>query len=748
MKKTCIILFFLSQCAFAQKFFNPRYTIEDSLQLSKYIKELSSQLILSYPREYKQQYFDNLYRFQNLTEQYQKSLYTLDTLCTFLSNYDSISLNSSGFPFRVFAEAKLIQERKQMAFDIAFEEAVDKNYKKLNSIGKISAAHYFEYEVEPLKVYVNELLKSQENLDSISLESAKNICRAYNTYDVYNQLSALGKKKFKEIEYNSFDIRDSILIKMRDGSLVSAFVVKSRNKNYPMPVILNFSIYPRTSDKSVAKIAVSNGYTAVVAYTRGKHLSPDDIEPFEHDSEDAYDVIDWISKQSWCNGKVGMYGGSYLGFTQMAAAKNIHPALKTIVPLVPVGIGISFPLSNSIFKSYMLRWIRYVTNNKETDEKEFNNDSYWDSVYNNWYTTGSAFKTLDSVDGRTSKIFQRWLSHPSYDRYWQNMIPNKNEYAKINIPTLITTGYYDEGQLGSMNYLRELSKGNQNKNLYFLIGPYDHTGAQSYSAHELLGYKIDLAAHINIVNLTFGWFNYILKDSLKPTILKDKINFEVMGTNKWKHVGSLEKMNNDTLTFYLSNIQEAEFFKLTEKKALKTKYISQQIDYKDRSNTSYSETTEIVASALETGKYLSFISDTIKKPFSINGSFFGEIKTIINKKDYDLNIKLYEQKSDGSYFYLSSFLGRASYAKDKSKRQLLTPGKEQIFAFSNSFFTSKQLEKGSRLVILVGVNKNPYWQINYGTGKDVSDETIEDGKVPLEIQWMTDSHINIPIWRD
>jgi hypothetical protein len=65
----------------------------------------------------------------------------------------------------------------------------------------------------------------------------------------------------------------------------------------------------------------------------------------------------------------------------------------------------------------------------------------------------------------------------------------------------------------------------------------------------------------------------------------------------------------------------------------------------------------------------------------------------------------------------------------------------------HTYITSRQLQKGSRIVILLGVNKNPNWQINYGTGKDVSDETIKDAAIPFQIKWYNSSYINIPILR-
>ncbi len=80
-----------------------------------------------------------------------------------------------------------------------------------------------------------------------------------------------------------------------------------------------------------------------------------------------------------------------------------------------------------------------------------------------------------------------------------------------------------------------------------------------------------------------------------------------------------------------------------------------------------------------------------------------------------------------------------------SKRTLLNPGKKETILFSRSRLVSKMLGKGSRLLVLVNVNKNSFAQVNYGTGKDVSDETIKDAIEPIKIEWHNDSFINIPV---
>ena len=412
-----------------------------------------------------------------------------------------------------------------------------------------------------------------------------------------------------------------------------------------------------------------------------------------------------------------------------------------------VGIGIDYPLHGNVFMSYMLQWIHYVTNSKETDQADFGNSLHWDSVYTKWYASGKPFRSLDTIEKRPSNIFQRWLMHPSHDAYWQHMVAYKNDFSKINIPVLTITGYYDDDQRGAMYYFDQHHLYNKNANHYLVIGPYDHYGAQALPSSEVSGYTIDSVANISITNLTYRWFDYILKDSAKPALLKDKINYEVMGANEWKHAASLRSMNNDTIAFYLGSTRTAQHYKLETKRIAQPEFIRQEIDFRDRSDSAYNPSENLIDSTIDLSNAISFISAPFDKAIEINGSYVGELKASINKKDMDVQISLYELLPDGKYFKLSHSLARASYAKNRSQRQLLQPGKIESIPVSNSFFVSRKVSAGNRLLIVLGINKNHNWQINYGSGKDVSDESINDAGTPLQIKWFTDSVIKIPVHR-
>jgi uncharacterized protein len=749
MKKIFVVsILCMSLVAKSQKIYFPKSAYSDSISIKQNMPILAKNVLKSYKEAEQDSYLDNVFRFQIVAEQYAESIKNLHDLREILKKTDSERVSAIGAQFELFSKIKIAQNQSKETFENLFTPNFFKIYQSFPKEAKILFEAYFGTDLKTLQTNFKNILVEIDS-DSISSKTAQRLCRAYSSYMVYNQILSLGKPILVREEQRQYIIEDSVLIKTRDGASISAIVVRNREQKGKLPTILEFNIYNSSRDRDEVKKSASNGYVGVVANTRGKKYSPQEIEPFEHDANDAYDIIEWISKQSWSDGQVGMHGGSYLGFAQWAAVKHLHPALKTIVPQVSVGIGIDYPMENNVFMSYMLRWIHYVCNSKETDTADFTNEEHWNSVFRKWYSEGKAFQSLDTLENRPNKIFQRWLQHPSHDAYWQNMVAFKTDFAKIKIPVLTTTGYYDDDQMGARYYFDQHHLYNKSANHYFLIGPYDHGGAQGHPSPAMRGYTIDSVANINISNLVIEWFDYILKKKAKPAILKDKINYQVMGTNIWKHAPSLRQMNNDTLNLYLTNVKDGTFFQLSSQKTVNNTFVRQKIDLTSRADSMQTIPGEepILSDSIDVPNTIPFISNRFDKAFDINGAFLGNISVSINKKDMDLLINLYELTPDNKYHWLGRYLTRASYSKNRSKRQLLQPNQIESIPINNAYFTSKKISKGSRLVVSVGANKSPHWEVNYGTGNDVSTETIKDAKIPLEIKWHSNSQIKIPIYK-
>ncbi len=723
----------------AQKIPWPKNIVLSDSSSLKRLTVAAEELIPLYKEKDRGTYLENLFRLYLAADMYPEAIAALDS--------EQVVYNDAGvvgIQFRSYAVAKQAQKSNGISFSLLYADTLSAMYNRLPEVGKSMTAGFFNGDTVVLRQTLETKLANVSGKDSLTAPEALSILRTYNSWNVFRQIKKPAAAFLAAEDLRKYIIDDSVLIKMKDGAQLSAVIVRNRAATTPQPVVICYNIYAGDVDVIRAKTAAASGYTGIVINTRGKKRSPQIIEPFEHDASDIYEAIDWISKQPWCNGKIGMYGGSYLGFSQWSAVKKMHRALKTIVPQVSVGPGIDYPAHNGVFMTYMLRWIRYVTNTKLTDQAGFNDEEKWSRLYDKWYKSGASFRSLDTLEGKPNVLFKRWLAHPSYDDYWKAMVPYGKEFANINIPILTTTGYYDDDQRGAFYYFMEHQKQNPKANDYMLIGPWDHGGSQSIAAAQLRGYTIDQVANISINETVFQWFDHILKDSAMPARLKDHINYEVSNGNEWRSAPSLKAMSNDSLVLYLSSVTTKDGYRLANSKPAKAASVFQEIRFTDREDIN-PEDAAIKDSVLPKDERIKFISAPLEKDMIMNGCFETLIRAVINKRDLDMNVDLYELLPDGKYFFLSHFIGRASYMENREKRNLLEPGKPVEINCRNSYYTSAKLHKGSRIVALVGINKNAYWQVNYGSGKDVSDETLStDGKIPLEIEWMNSSRIVIP----
>jgi putative CocE/NonD family hydrolase len=738
----------------AQQVYLPKKILNDTAALKSYMPVISKVVInkLNHsPDKKDSRFYGNYAALQILAGLYNQSQNSIDTLRVLYAKETGTSEDDAQGIFSIFetyAQTKLLKQKGETYS----EERILKDWltgaqQYLKGKALQDAMLPYKSDEATMERLWQQALGRVRSApgDSVSLMGAVYFAYAYLQHIVTKTYLPMGKKIMAEMDNADYTIQDSVMITMRDGVKLSAVIVRSKKVSGPQPVIMLSNIYATTREASMCKNIAVHGYVGIILNTRGKYVSDAKIEPWEHDAEDTYDAIDWISKQNWCNGKVGMYGGSYLGFSQWAAAKKLHPALKTIVPQVAAAPGIDFPANHGVHSTYMLRWINYVMHDKLADLSDFTNTDHWNKTFNQWYMSGKPFNALDSIEGRPSEIFHRWLKHPSYDKYWQNMIPYQKEFAQINIPVLTITGYYDAEQFGALYYYQEHYNWNSKADDYLVIGPYDHGGAQGAPSPTILGYNIDPVAKVDITKLVFDWFDYTLKGAAKPELLKDKVNFETMGANTWNHAPSLQKMNTDTLRFYLSGTKSGKYNTLSRQSGAGS--VDQQRDFTKRSAFKFTGEGEgrLLQDTLDSTNELIFVSDILKDDIIINGGFVAKLTASINKKDMDVSISLYQQQPDGKYFYLSGITQRASYAKNRSKRILLTPQKKEMINCTANFI-SKKITKGSRLIIKTGTLVNPYMEINYGTGRDVSTESIADAKEPLQIKWYGSSLIEIPIF--
>ena len=760
--RLCLLcVYFLASPALAEQFKFSASATETSAALAQSMPILARQVISVYRDDDRLRYLDRSFRLQLVAGLYTDAAKTLAQLRALRAQDGSPGSVAKDLQYEIFLRAKNLQATQGGAFEEAFVRAFRESLAQLDdktSAMLIRAMSHYSAGISlhaPIEENLKAALSRRKGKTDISLNEALAMLVTYSVAETYNAFTPLVDPLINEDDARRYLIEE-MPVATPNGGAVCALIVRQRGTT-PQPTLLEFTIY---ADPSVllseARRTASNGYVGVEGLTRGKGCSPDAPIAYEHDGADAAALIDWISRQPWSDGRVGMYGASYNGFAAWAALKHRPPALKAIMDSVTNIPGIDTPMEGSITMSAFYRWPFYTETNKTLNEAAISDPAHWQNLFRKWYLTGAAYRTMDEIDGKPNPYWDRMLDHPDYDAYWQAMVPFAGEFAKIEIPVLTTTGYYDGGQMGALYALTEHVKYNPAAEHYLVIGPYDHHSGNrgtvdvlGVHATELAGYQLDREALIDIGMLRYQWFDYIFKGGAKPARLQDKINFEIMGADAWEHAPSVAAMANSRLRLHLSGGKVGGFYQLAQHDSGANHFVSQSVDFKDRSDVDRISPAsgDILDTVIDTYGSVVFESAPFDRSTDISGLFSGRLDLVTNKKDFDFQVQLYEHTVDGKYFELSWYTARASYIASRTQRHLLTPGIRQHLDFTSGRLTSRRLKPGSRLVVQLSLLKGPSAQINYGSGKLVSLETIANATTPLRIKWYGDSYIDFPIGR-
>ncbi|MDC8012645.1 CocE/NonD family hydrolase [Tahibacter soli] len=750
----CLLLLFIAP-AHAATFDLAPGALADDAAIDRALPALARDVLKTYAGPDRETDLDARFRLQLVAGDYaaaEASLAKLHALTARRAPPQSLATNVQ---YAIYARA-MQAPNAATAFDVAHAAAFRATFAKLDDRTSALVARALDLDRSFLRQSLDGAVAAAKEKPKLELADALALVKAYQIERVYARIGPASVPLVAEDDARRYVIERDVAIASSDGTPLCALVVRPRGAKARLPALLNFTIYTDGNMFTEARRTASNGYAAVEGMTRGKGCSTAQAVPYEHDGRDAAAVIDWIAVQPWSDGRVGMYGGSYEGFTQWAAAKRMPKALKALMPSVTAAPGIDVPKEGGVFFSFVYYWPFYVTNNRTLDNAPYTDRARWNRMAAQWYTSGRAYRDLEKIDGTPNPTFARWLDHPDYDAYWQSMIPYRDDFARIDIPVLTTTGYYDDAQIGALYYLTQHYRYKPDARHYLVIGPYDHIRGQRGTVSrlgeplkDLWGYKTDAVAQLDIGALRYQWFDHVFRGGPKPSILKDRINYQVMGANTWRHAPSLAAMSKERLRLHLSTADDGTLKLAAKAPAADAKPATLRVDLADRGDIDREPAGRggVTDTAIDAANGLVFESEPFAQPVELSGLFAGHLAFTTNKRDFDVTVRLYERSASGEYFQLSRYITRASYADDLTRRALLAPGEKQAIDFTSGRLTSRRFAPGSRLVALVQVNKIAMMQINMGSGKDVSDETGADGGEPLNIDWHGDSWLEVPLTR-
>jgi putative CocE/NonD family hydrolase len=542
------------------------------------------------------------------------------------------------------------------------------------------------------------------------------------------------------------DVQWGVKIPMRDGVLLNATVYRPHQQNGPLPVIFVLTPYIASPGHDRGMYFARNGYVFFLVDVRGRGNSEGKFEPFT-EGPDGYDIVEWLARQSWSDGKVAMWGTSYEGFDQWSTASQLPPHLVTIVPAAAGHAGISMPMFNNTFDSYWIQWVMTTTgvmSNQGLDEDR----SFWSGKYRELYLKHLPFQELDSLAGNPSPIIQKWLEHPTPDSYYDGMVPNAEQYKRIQIPILSITGDYDRAQSGALTHYRRHMKYGTAEAIgkhYLVIGPWDHGGNTApLAAFE--GLTFGPASLLDMNKLHKEWYDWTMKGGPKPEFLKKRVAYYVAGAEQWKYADSLEDISETTTTLYLHSdgsaidvFRSGSIGQQGPAEEPVDKYVYDPLDVRpeqlERGEVSRNSWMFQSLSATDQSRALNLFGNGViyhSAPFVEDTEVTGFLKftvwMAIDVPDTDFQVFLYDILPDGTSIVLTSDQMRARYRESLTQEKLIRPGEINRYDFQSFTFFSRRITKGSRLRLLLLSPNSIYKEKNYNSGGVVARESGEDAR--------------------
>ncbi|MFC0534256.1 CocE/NonD family hydrolase [Phytohabitans kaempferiae] len=574
-------------------------------------------------------------------------------------------------------------------------------------------------------------------------------------------MSRLTQQSQQRLGKFEVDIQWDVKVPMRDGTQLSGLLYLPDPLETPRPAIHQLTPYVAQTYHEVGVYFASNGYPYLVVDIRGRGNSPGEFYPNETEAEDGFDIIEWLARQSFCNGQVTATGGSYSGMTQWLAAREMPEHLSTIIPVSSPFRGVDTPVRNNLYANYSMQWLTLTAGITSQDQIFWGQKPLWGSRFRRWHESGRPFRELDSFLGMPSKSFQTWVAHPTRDDYWDRFSPSPEQYAAIDMPILTITGHYDVNQPGALEHYKRHNRyapDDATAKHYLIIGPWNHQGTRE-PVTEFSGLTVGDASLLDIRQLHLDWYDWTLSDGPRPDFLRDRVAYYVMAADHWRYAPTLEAVTDHSEPLFLSadrnptdvfragrlsgSPTDSEPFTFEhDPRDIATAVVEEHVDP--------SNVTDQRMLFAKSGKLLVFHTEPFTEPREVTGFFRADLWISIDQPDCDFRVSVHEIGLDGSSVQLSYDTIRARYRESDKEESLVSTTEPLHYGFDRFPFVSREISVGSRLRFVIEPIHSIYFQRNMNAGGVVSDESIEDART-VQVAVFADSSrpsaIHVPYGR-
>ncbi len=344
--------------------------------------------------------------------------------------------------------------------------------------------------------------------------------------------------------------------RMRDGVTLSTDICRPKADG-KFPVLLIRTPYNKDGELNFCLKAAARGYVVVDQDVRGRFASEGDWYPFKYESQDGYDTVEWAAALPYSNGKVGMFGGSYVGATQYLAAIAKPPHLAGICPNVTASnYHDGWTYQGGAFEQWFDEsWTTGLAENTLARRVESGGDAIgWTQKLPLW---SYPVREIPSAAG-LAPYFTDWLAHPDFDDYWKRWSIEDN-YAQIQVPVFSLGAWYDIFLGGTLkNYVRlkkeagtEVARHGQRLKIY--VG--GHAGG---SGDRKVG-DVDFGDKLpfDVDEMMLRWYDNLLKGIANGSDQDKPVSIFVMGKNAWREEDDWPLERAKATRYYLHSTKPA-----------------------------------------------------------------------------------------------------------------------------------------------------------------------------------------------
>jgi uncharacterized protein len=524
-----------------------------------------------------------------------------------------------------------------------------------------------------------------------------------------------------------------VQVKMRDGVTLRADIYRPQPEG-KFPVLLQRTPYNKDNGIAFGMKAAARGYVVIFQDVRGRYSSEGEWYTFKNEPNDGYDTVEWAAALPYSDGKVGMFGGSYVGATQMLAAIAHPPHLAGICPVVTASNyhenwtyqGGAFEQffneswTSGLAQDTLSRWVSRHTNVLNGIWKEPLTD--YPMLELPQLQSGQAQSSL------VAPYFLDWVEHPSYDDYWKK-ISIEEHFGDITVPALHVAAWYDLFLGGSLrNY----------------EGIRDHGGSDAARKGQQL--VVVIGGHSGpgpkVGDVDFGpnakepqdewelrWYDYLFKGVKNEFASGKPVKLFVMGENKWRDEDDWPLARAKETKYFLHSGGKANSLRGngTLSTAAPTRETADQYVY-DPANPSPTIGGPLCCDGQHgppgprdqrtveaRDDVLTYSTTPMTEDVEVTGPISLELYAKSSAVDTDFEAKLVDVWPNGFAQNLTEGIIRARYRDSREKPELMNPG--QIYKFSiDMWATSNVFKKGHVLRLEVSSSNFPRFDRNLNTG--------------------------------